>query len=192
VSGNYVQYGPWEDGGSPGISAEFLAPLEDFLLSINSAAYDSHVSSDGSGKLSIVTLNAVPSTVTLNGGTAGTAVLVQDMVGSIKRVIVTLNGFRTAGSAQTIAIPVPFTKQCFVRSGNLGSATGFNGFQLVGSSVAQSVGLITALSASGGTNTSMTTIFGHSLGECFHAVDTISFVASSGSNASGSFELVGQ
>lgn len=192
MSGNYVQFGPFGDGGAPGISAEFLNPLETFLLSINSASYDSHISADGSGKLTLITLNATPAQTTLNGGTAGTAVLTQDLVGTIKRVLVILTGFRTAGASQTIAIPVPFTKQCFVRSSNLGGATGFNGFQLLSSGTPQSVGLITTLSSAGGTNTSVTTVFGHSIGECFHAIDTIQFVSGSSANASGSIELVGQ
>lgn len=133
-----------------------------------------------------------PTVVTLNGGTAGTATLYQDFTGNIKRVLVILSGFRTAGANQTIALPVAFIKQCFVRAGNLGSATGFNGFQLLSSGVAQSTGLITTLSSTGGTSTSVSTLFGNSYGECFHPVDTIQFISGSSSTAFGSFELVGQ
>ena len=34
----YTPYGPFTDNGSPGVSAEFLNPLENFLATINSAA----------------------------------------------------------------------------------------------------------------------------------------------------------
>lgn len=190
----YTNSGPFVNGSAPGLSATFFNNIETFLDALWG---DSQITSDHSGGLTVVSLTATsakinPSQTTLNGGTAGTAVLAQDLVGTIKRVLVVLNGFRTAGANQTIAIPVPFTKQCFVRAGNLGSATNFNGFQLLSSGTAQSVGLVTALSSAGGTSTSVTTIFGNSHGECFHAVDTIQFVSGSSANASGSFELVGE
>jgi len=63
----YVQFGPWGDGSAPGISAEFLNPLETFLLSLNSASYDSDISANGSGVATLVGLIANASGITDNG-----------------------------------------------------------------------------------------------------------------------------
>lgn len=186
----YSDPGAWVNGTTP-LDATHMNGIRSFLIATG-AMWDSNASWDGNGKLTLITLNATPTTTTLNGGTAGTALLIQDLNGTIKRVLVILSGFRTAGANQTIAIPVPFTKQCLVRAGNLGSATSFNGFQLLSSGVAQSVGIVTALASGGGTSSSVTTVFGNSHGECFHPVDTVQFVSGSSSNASGSFELVGE
>jgi hypothetical protein len=47
----YTQFGPFSNGGAPGLSASFFNPLETFLLSLNTASYDSHISSDGNGNI---------------------------------------------------------------------------------------------------------------------------------------------
>ena len=50
---SYTQYGPWTNNAAPYLSAAFLNALETFLLSLNSASYDSNITSDGSGNLTI-------------------------------------------------------------------------------------------------------------------------------------------
>ena len=50
----YVQYGPFSNSNAPYISQAFLNPLETFLLSINSAAYDANITSDGSGNVTAI------------------------------------------------------------------------------------------------------------------------------------------
>lgn len=49
----YTQYGPFVNNSAPYISAAFLNALETFLLTLNSASYDSNITSDGSGNLTI-------------------------------------------------------------------------------------------------------------------------------------------
>lgn len=50
----YVQYGPFTNNAAPYLSAAYNNALETFLLGLNSASYDSNITSDGSGNLSIV------------------------------------------------------------------------------------------------------------------------------------------
>lgn len=53
---SYTIFGPFADGGAPGISAEFINPVETFLASINSAATDANISANGSGLLTLIGL----------------------------------------------------------------------------------------------------------------------------------------
>ena len=50
----YTQFGPFTNGSPPGIQASFLNPLETFLLSLNSAAYDANITADGSGNITAI------------------------------------------------------------------------------------------------------------------------------------------
>lgn len=107
---SYPPYGPWTDNLSPGISAEFLNPLESFLQTINSASTDSHITADGSGLMTLLGLvnNAPP--VTVNGTTAGSAQLYQFLRGSVKGILVHFTGYRNSTTTeQTLALPQPFT-----------------------------------------------------------------------------------
>jgi len=52
----YSNTGPFVNNTTPGISATFLNNIENFLDSINSSAYDTHVSSDGSGNVTIASV----------------------------------------------------------------------------------------------------------------------------------------
>lgn len=52
----YTQYGPFVNGSAPGISSSFLNQLESFLVTINNAATDANISSDGSGNMTIAKL----------------------------------------------------------------------------------------------------------------------------------------
>jgi hypothetical protein len=53
MSGAYVVYGPFNNGGAPFVSKAFLDGVENFLVTLNSASYDSNITSDGSGNLTI-------------------------------------------------------------------------------------------------------------------------------------------
>src|SRR5258708_6931061 len=52
----YANTGPFTNNATPGISATFLNNIENFLDSITSAPYDSHITADGSGNLTVVSL----------------------------------------------------------------------------------------------------------------------------------------
>jgi hypothetical protein len=53
----YANTGPFTNNVTPpGISATFLNNIENFLDTITSVAYDSHVSSDGSGNVTVASL----------------------------------------------------------------------------------------------------------------------------------------
>ena len=181
------------DNNPTGLDHNFFNGLENFC---KVGWFDSAFTSDGSGNLTatsyISTFNKVnPSGTVLNGGTNGTATLYQPQRGTWKVVLILLNAFRTAAAAQTIALPVAFTTQAFVQSGNVGSATNFNGFALLSSGTPQSIQVVTALASGGGTSSSVTTMFGNSYGAIFAAFDTIQFKASSSGNASGIIKIEG-
>jgi len=59
----YSNTGPFTTNAAPGISATFLNNIENFLDSIMSASYDSHVSSDGSGNVTVVSLKLATGTI---------------------------------------------------------------------------------------------------------------------------------
>lgn len=184
---SYTRFGPFTDGSSPGISAEFLNPVEDQLVAMNSAATDADISA-ASGIFAATGLNITPTAVVINGGTSGTATLYQDCTGTIKRVLVVENNFRTAGAAQTIAIPVPFTAKFWVRTGFIDRV------QFLSSGTAQSVNVMTAFGASGsaiGSTAGATTVFGFAIGECLHPCDAISWPASGAAANNGMILLEG-
>lgn len=182
----YTQYGPFDNGGSPPINENFLNGVESFLLLINALATDANITSDGNGAATLLKLAVnAPSTV-LNGSTAGTATLWQPLNGTLKLVLVYLNGFRNGGgSAQTLAIPVPFTTSFRWWTGDTNPLT------FTGSSVARTANIITALAAGGGTITSQTTVNSHSFGGLTAAVDTISFNSGEASTHTGLIVAVG-
>lgn len=122
---SYTQFGPFVDGGSPGVSAEFLNPLETFLLSLNSASYDSHITANGSGIMTLLGLIANgamqpnPSVTTTNGNTAGTVKVWQPFTGTFKLVGLFFNGFRNAGANQNLVLPAAFTTFAFFYIGSI-------------------------------------------------------------------------
>ena len=56
MPGAYLNTGPFTSNAAPGISAAFLNNIETFLDALNSASYDTHVSSDGSGNVTVTSL----------------------------------------------------------------------------------------------------------------------------------------
>lgn len=188
---SYVQFGPWVDGSSPGISAEFLNPLESFLLSINSAATDSHISSNGLGTMTLpgLVLNGGaqidPTGIVLNGGTSGTATLYQIGTGTYKLVLVVLANFRTAASNQTIALPAPFVSTAFVVTGWIGPSSTIAGIKLLASGTAQTFELLTSLATTGGGVSAVTSIFGQSFAYVNAGFDTVQFNSGSSATSNG-------
>lgn len=179
----YTQYGPWTDGGSPGVAAEFLNPLETFLVA---GWFDSAITSDGSGNLSAVSFIATTTGTVLNGGSAGTATLWQDCRGSIKRVFIYANGFKTGASNQTIALPVAFTKGGFIRTGFI------NKVQLLSSGGEITINISTAFNATSiGTTSGEPTMWGYGIGEVRDGFDTVQFPSGDASACTGFIEIVG-
>lgn len=76
----YTQYGPWTNNGSPGIASAFLNALEAFLLTINTAANDASISSDGAGNETLA--SATANSFHLSGAGA----VLQLLAGTLSRV----------------------------------------------------------------------------------------------------------
>lgn len=172
MADTYTQFGPFTSGGAPGIDAPFLNPVETFLLAL---------SSRGMGYA-----NFNVSASTLTGSTSGTAYLYQFVSGVWKYVLVRLNAFRNGGgSNQTIAIPTPFTTTAQWRTGDLGGIT------LLSGGSARTVGIVAALSTSGGTFTPQTVINFASFGEFTGAVDTIQFNSGYSTSRNGTLIIEG-
>ncbi len=182
----YVQFGPFVDGSSPGISAEFLNPVETFLLQINSAAYDPLISSNGSGVVQAQAAALSPTGNTLIGSTSGQVTLYQIHQGLYKRVLLLLANFwNNGGSAQTIAIPTPFQSVCQVRTSAMYQLS------LLVSGSAQNIAVTTALATGGGTTTTQTYIAAYSFGISNHPIDTVSFASGGSAAQSGLIILEG-
>jgi len=84
MSGPYVQYGPFTNGTTPSVDATFLnTHLEAFLLTIGSIAYDSSISSDGSGNVSATSIKLSGSGTYKIGGTMSASAIMhfQDATG---------------------------------------------------------------------------------------------------------------
>jgi hypothetical protein len=182
----YTQYGPFANGGSPPVNSNFLNGVESFLLTVNALATDANITSDGNGAATLAKLALNTSSTVLNGATAGTATLYQPFNGTLKLVLVYLNGFRNGGgTAQTLAIPVPFTTSFRFWTGDTNPLT------FTGSSVSRTANIITALAAGGGTITSQTTVNSHSMGHVNAATDTVSFNSGEASTHTGLIVLLG-
>lgn len=167
----YSKTGPFVNASAPGISATFLNNVENTLTAINSAATDSHVTSDGTGLVTLPGLNVNATAVTINGATAGSITLYQPMRGPVfKVVIMRLTGFRNnGGHTQGIVLPSAFTGRSKVWFGDLPST----GVSFQKSGVTVGVATVTAMSATGGTVSNVNTLFGRGFGEILGAWDTM-------------------
>lgn len=193
----YTRVGPFVDNGAPGIDHNFLNGIETFLLA---GWFDSAITSNGSGVQTMLglvvngTIKNNPTGVVLNGGTAGTATLYQDSVGNIKRSMIILAGFRTAGAAQTIVFPTAYTKGANLIAGEIGQSAQNAGFLLLASSVAQTIRIMTSTSSTGSTysNAPSSIMYQGLNGDCKTGFDTIQFPASGTNPANGYIIIVGQ
>lgn len=195
MTGAYTQYGPFTDNSAPGISASFLNPLETFLLAINSAGYDSFVSSDGSGN---VTLNGLrvggglttlaPITTVKNGSTSGTMTVYEFLTGtSLKIVLVRFGNYKNAAaSANNVTLNTPFSLFAHIHSGN---AQGLN-YVLSGSNISLSA-FTTLGGSSDGSATTVTKMNAYSIVETFAGFDTISEPGSNAATRTGNVTIVG-
>ncbi|SRR6266699_610960 len=147
----YTPTGPFNPGGAPGMSAAYGNNLENWIKGID---------------------NLTP--ITLNGSTSGTAKLYQFLQGNStngwKFTLVLFSNFRNGGgSLQTIALPQAYSTGCQWGTGN--SPPG----SLTSSGAAQSLNIITGLSAGGGSITVQTQWVSYAFGESMAAWDTLSF-----------------
>lgn len=168
---SYSKTGPFVNSSAPGISATFLNNVETELAAINSAATDSHITSDNTGLMTLPGLNVNPTAVTLTGSTAGSITLYQPFRGPVFKVaIMRLTGFRNnGGHTQGIVLPSAFTGRSKVWFGDLPST----GVSFQKSGVTVGVATVTAMGASGGTASNVNVLFGRGFGEILGAWDTM-------------------
>lgn len=170
----YIKTGPFANGGAPGINGAFLNSIENFLVLVNSAAIDSNITSNGAGIESMIAANLNPTAITTNGATSGAMSLYQPLRGTLKVAIIVLAGFRNgSGPAQTLVLPTPFTGRSKYWVGDMPTQRA----QVLLTSVAQSIAVITTIAGSGGTDgtaTVFTGIPGRSSGEILAGWDTFS------------------
>lgn len=177
--------GLWVNGTTP-LDAANMNAIRSFLTA-SGAMWDSNVSWDGNGRL-----NAGTAGNSVTGGTSGTATLWQDCTGSIKRVLIYLNNFRTAASNQDIALPVAFAHGGLMRTGFTGDSATGTGFRLLLSGTSETANIVTALSATNiGSTTGETAFFGYGFSEVLTGFDTVRFPASGTSAHTGFIEIVG-
>lgn len=183
AAGNSALNGSWQIGVDVNGNLVFTSTandnfeiVSDFTLTFNGV----------NGALKITTAPQV-----INGGVAGTATLYQVLTGTIKLVYVYLNGFEPGVSNLTIALPVAFTSIVKILTGGIGTSANSGGIALLKSSSAQTINVLTALSANGGTSSAVTTMYQHSYGQCVSGVDTIQFNANSSATHSGDLLLIG-
>lgn len=168
----YTPYGPWTDGGAPGVSAEFLNPLETFLQSVNSAATDSNISA-ASGIMTVLGMVNNVAAVTITGTTGGSASLYQFLRGNVKACILYLNNYQNnSATEQVISLPQAYTAKAFIFTGNLGG-----GMQLRpytgGTAPISQVRVTTSLAATGGNALVQNTIYANSIGRFTSGFDAI-------------------
>lgn len=153
MSGSYTPVGPFTDGGAPGVSAEFLNPLETFLTSINSAAYDPLISANAGietvvGLITGAGLASLASKMTgVSGSASGSMTVYETFAGSFKVVLVIFSNFKNTGGAVSVTLTTAFNGPAFFLNG--GGPT----VNLMNSGSPLSEQIITALSTSGGTTT---------------------------------------
>lgn len=189
----YVKTGPFISGAAPGIDAGFLNNVENFLVTVNSAATDASISASA-GVLSPLGLivgssltQLTPHNTVKNGSTSGTMTVSEYFVGSssLKIVLVSYNNYKNAGSANNVALNAAFTSGAQLWAGFIQGTA----FKLSGST--QGISVITALgNNSDGSSTTVTKINAHSLGQ-IGAFDTISEGGANAATRSGQLFIVG-
>lgn len=159
----YTRTGPFSNNSQPALNATFFNAVEDALVSINSAAIDTHVSADGTGLLTVLGLNVAAAPTSITGTTSGGITLYQPFRGpSFKMVIMRLTQYRNnGGHTQGIVLPAAFTARCKVWCGDMPST----GVQFQKSGVTQNIAVPTSVSTTGNSVTNVPTLFRHTYGE---------------------------
>ncbi len=144
------------------------------------------IQTDGGGIIHAVglvaqVLQSIPTPVTANGA-LGSLNLYQILQGTIKAFLLYFNGYKnTAGTDQTLALPVAFTSRCIFVSGNIPSMSIWNG----ASQITGLVGDVNALSASGGTVGGYSGVHPYDFGEIQSGFDHVGGGNSQSSTATG-------
>jgi len=146
MSGPYTPIGPFNQGGAPGINKTFLDGVENWIKQVDSNA-------------SIL--------VTVNGQTSGHADMYQYLQGTVKKTIINLVNYRITAN-QTLTLPTPYTARAaiWVYETNGGHVA------CLASGSAVNIKVITALSGTGGTQSTQTFIQQWSQGQIDAAWDT--------------------
>jgi hypothetical protein len=180
----YTRYGPWTDGTAPGIAAEFLNPVEDVLVALNSAATDSNISALV-GILTVLGMKINPTPVAVSGSVSGSVNLYQLFSGNIKLVAAYYNNYRSA-AAQTLALPTAFTTTSYWWTMDLQTGKA----EALLSGTPQTFSVLTAIGISGGTQNPQTWLNGWSQGGCRAGFDTLRITVTSAS-ATGLVVMLG-
>ena len=189
----YSKTGPFISGAAPGIDAGFLNAVENFLVTVNSAATDASITAS-SGVLSPLGLlvgssltQLTPHTTTKNGSTSGVMTVSEYFVGStsLKIVIVDFNNYKNAGSANNVTLNTPFSTGGQLWSGFI------QGLSFKSGGSAQGISVITTLGSNiDGSSTTVTKINAHSLGQV-GPFDTISEGGGNAATRSGKLTAIG-
>lgn len=166
----YALYGPFVNGGAPGVNQTFLNALETFLVALNTLSTDPNVTASG-GIATLLALMLNPTPVTVTGSVSGTASLYQYFQGSVKRALILFDNYKS-GAAQTLALPVAFTKSakvevCESQAQTLEFLSGGSG------GTAQTISVLSTVAATGGTQGPFSTIKSWSFGQVRTAFDTV-------------------
>lgn len=185
----YTRYGPFTDGGSPGISASFLNQAENFLVTVNSAATDASISA-AAGLLSAVGF-ASTSTASVTGTTNGSATIYQFMQGTLKAFFCYYNAYRNStATEQRITLPVAFTSYAIYVAGG---GIPLSHFWLSGSSLTGKCNVITSLpsGSAAGNITNNSSINGFQYGEITSGFDQYGLGTSLGANFTAGLFVIG-
>jgi len=156
-----------------GLSGQITNPLE-----IQDNTFTNQFWIDANGDTNA--LNSVNigtgSVTTLTGSAGGTATLYQPFAGSgYKKCLLYLNNFRTQITAQFLPIPVPFTTNVFITSGDIASGVGVGGLSFELSNSLRTLEIPTTFAVGGGNLNAETVLFGMSFATCASGIDMIVF-----------------
>lgn len=158
----YTVTGPFVNGGSPGISAQFLNNVENWIEQVDNTT-----------------------SVSATGSVSGTVTLYEYLQGVVKAVVVHWANYKSA-AAQTLALPSAFTAGALVWTGETQGQT----LEFLSSGSAQTMSAFNTMNSSGGTENPATTLFSLSFAQVRTGFDSIRFTFTS-TNASGFCFVIG-
>lgn len=180
----YVKTGPFVNNAAPGISANMLNSVENYLVAQNHASTDTYINADGNGNLTVTALNITPVPVIVSGTVSGTTALYQYMIGTVKRALVIWTNYKSS-SAQSLTLPVAFTNNSYWIVSEL------QGGKLEGlsSGTAQTFSVLSTVAVTGGSQGSQAFLNGWSQGLCRGGCDTIRITVT-GTTAASAIALI--